>query len=149
MSIIPQFNSIESHHTMSIRIVQNFASFLDNIQFKEAGECLSADCRYEYEEGKYQNRNIITAIYKQNDLITRKLFDELRYSSEVEQIAENEFKINYTDSLRKGALWHENRFYDVVKVQNDLIVDIHHHSIPGAEASMREFYTRAAAIPSM
>lgn len=130
---------------MNLQVVQNFASFLDKTLFKEAGQFLSENCKYQYNEGKYQDRDTIIGIYKRNDRITRQYFDELIYSSEVEQLSENEFKINYIDKLRKGALWHENRFYEMVKVENDLIVDIRHHSIPGAPESMMEFYKRANA----
>lgn len=134
---------------MSIHIVQRFATLLDNSQYKEAGQCLSADCKYQYAEGKYQDRDNIASIYEKNDSFGRQHFDELVYSSSVEQIGENEFKINYTDKLRKGALWHENHFYEVVKVENDHIVDIRNHSIPGETEAMREFYTKATATPTV
>jgi len=130
---------------MNLQVVQNFASLLDNSQYKEAGGCLSDNCKYQYAEGKYQDRDNITSLYQMNDSLTRQHYDELVYTSEVEQIDENRFKINYKDKLRKGALWHEHRFYEVVKVENDLIVDIHNHSIPGEAESMIEFYRRATA----
>jgi hypothetical protein len=134
---------------MNFQVVQNFASFLDNTQYKEAGECLSDNCKYQYSEGKYEDRDNITSLYKKLDSLNRRQFDELSYSSHVEQIGENEFKIHYTDKLRKGPLWHEHRFYEVVKVENDLIVDIRNHSIPGESESMREFYTRATRLATL
>jgi hypothetical protein len=128
---------------MSITIAQQFASLLDENRFEEAGHLLSADCHYNYSEGNYQGASNIINIYRQLHLQSVKIFDEMVYTSSVEDIGSDVYKINFTDKIRKAILWHEYNWYQVIRIKDDLIIDITNHDIPDEQVALRAFYTKA------
>src|SRR5690349_1576039 len=101
---------------MSITIAEQFAALLDNNNFDEATNLLAEDCRYKYFEGKYQGSKNIINIYRQNHLQALKIFDELAYTSVVEDLGDGTCMITFTDKIRKAALWHEHNCYQIVEV---------------------------------
>lgn len=134
---------------MSITIAQQFASLLDENRFEEAAQLLSDDCHYNYSEGNYQGASNIINIYRQNHLQAVKIFDEMVYTSSVEDIGSDVYKITFTDKIRKAALWHEYNSYQVIRVNDELIIDIAHHDIPDEQVALRAFYTKAMNMARM
>jgi len=128
---------------MSLKLVQEFAAFLDNNRYDEASHLLAEDCDYHYFEGNYKGSKNIINIYLQNDLESKKIFDEMTYSSNVEEMSDGNYKINFTDKIRKGHLHHEFHSYQIIKCNSNLIVGIEHCDIPGEIDALRMFYSRA------
>lgn len=133
---------------MSLTIVQQFATAVDNNRYEEAAKLLAVNCEYHYAEGNYQGRVSVINIYRMNHLQMKKMFDEVVYSSWVDNMTNGMFKINFLDKIRKGPLWHELRSWQIVKCQNDVIIDIEHHDVPGEAEGLREFYTKTRSMPS-
>ena len=127
---------------MSLKLVQEFASLLDNNRYDEASQLLAEGCTYHYAEGNYQGRKNIIAIYRMNYLQSKKLFDELNYSSAVEETADGNYRIDFTDKIRKGHRWHEYRCFQLIDCHENQITHVEHCEIPGELDSLRMFYTR-------
>jgi hypothetical protein len=104
---------------MSLKLAREFATALENMHLDEASQFLAEDCGYHYWEGNYEGRANIVAIYRQNDLQSRKVLDEVIYSSEVEEMEDGSFKIHCLDKLRKGHRWHEHRFFEIIKFKDN------------------------------
>ena len=128
---------------MSIITAQQFAILLDNNNFDEAARLLAEDCRYKYFEGNYQGPQNIVNLYRQNHFQALKIFDEMVYSSNVEDLGDDSYVINFTDKIRKGALWHEHNCYQILKVKDNLITSIEHCEIRGENEAMRAFMAKA------
>lgn len=124
-------------------VAQSFASFLDQTRFDDAVELMSPDCEYHYWEGNYVGNNNIANLYKQNHKNSDTLFDEIRYSSEVDEISNEEYLLKFTDHIRVGEKWHDLRFDNIVRVQDDRIVDIRHEELPGEKESFMQFMNEA------
>jgi len=126
---------------MSLEIAKEFAAFLDANQYDDASQLLAEDCDYHYSEGSYRgNKNIIN-IYKQNDLQSKKIFDETTYSSEVEELPDGNYRITFVDKIRKGHKWHEYKCYQLIQCADGRIIHIEHREIPGEMESLRMFYS--------
>lgn len=131
---------------MNLQLAQQFATCLENMRLDEATQFLAEDCEYHYWEGNYQGRENIISVYRQNDQQSRKVFDEVIYSSEVEAINEGTYKVNCLDRIRKGHRWHEHRFFEIITFKDNLIIDIQHCAIPGEAESLRLFYNKSVVI---
>ncbi len=123
-----------------IDVAYQFASLIDNKQFDEAAALLAEDCSYSYREGSYTGRKNIINIYKMNHLQVKRMFDEIRYSSEVELVNPEKFKIHFTDEVRLGDAWHTSRFDQLLRFEDGQIVEIQDIQLPGEEEAFREFY---------
>ncbi len=69
------------------------------------------------------------------------MFDEVKYSSDVEEMSDGMFKINFLDQYRKGHKWHDYRFFEIITIKDNLIVDIQNKQIPGEDVALRSFFT--------
>jgi len=127
---------------MDTSIAQQFAALVDGTNFDEAAALLAEDCAYQYSEGKYQGRDNIINIYRQNHLQSEKIFDERVYSSKVEETAEGTYKIDFIDKIRKGNAWHDFKCYQIVTVEDGKIVAIDHHEYIGETELLRAFYNK-------
>ncbi|MFI5264704.1 MAG: hypothetical protein ACHQM6_09335 [Candidatus Kapaibacterium sp.] len=129
---------------MSLKIATEFAALLDNNEFGEASELLAENCTYHYFEGDYQGRQNIINVYRMNYLQSKRIFDEMSYTSSVEEMAGGTYKIDFVDKIRKGQRWHEYRCYQVVSFSDNHISCIQHSEIPGEIESLRLFFSRAS-----
>ncbi len=127
---------------MSLHLAKEFARLIDQQGFDEVSSLIEEDCKYKYSEGKYQGRNSIVAIYRQNYLQSQKLFDEVLCSSTVEETGENTYQINFTDTIRKGPLQHTYHFYEIIVFKDNLIVDIQNCAIHEEDESLRTFFMK-------
>ena len=127
---------------MDTNIAQNFAALVDGTKYDEAAVLLAEECTYKYSEGKYQGRDHIINLYRQNHEQLKKLFDEVVYASNVEGTADGIYKIEFFDKIRKGHTWHDFKSYQIVTVADGLITDIEHHEYPGETELLRAFYSR-------
>ena len=125
---------------MSLKLAQDFASLVDGNQFDEALEYLSEECSYRYSEGKYTGRSFIMNTYRKSHMQSKKVYDEVVYSSTVEEQPDGTIRINFLDTIRKADLWHEFRCYEIVSFVDERITTIEHFEIPGEAKSMRAFY---------
>ena len=123
-----------------MELAQQFASLIDTSSFDEAAALIAEDCAYHYWEGNYQGRDAIIAIYRQNYLQSRKIFDEINYSSDVEAMGDGTYKITFLDKYRKGHKWHDSRCFQIITIKDNLIVEIQHNEIPGEAEALRTFY---------
>lgn len=123
-----------------LEIAQRFASVLDAAKFDEAAALMSEDCRYEYWEGKYQGRQNIAAVYRNNHEGASKIFDEVQYASEVEPLSNESVKLRLFDRYRLGDRWHESRSEQILKIENNLVTDIQHHELPGEAEALHAFF---------
>jgi hypothetical protein len=133
---------------MSLQIVQQFATAVDSNRYEDAAKLLAVNCEYHYSEGNYQGRVSVINIYRMNHLQMKKMFDEVMYSSWVDNMTNGLFKINFLDKIRKGALWHELRSSQLIKCQNEFIVDIEHRDVAGEAEGLRAFYTKTRNMTS-
>lgn len=127
---------------METNIAQNFAALIDGNKYDEAAALLAEECKYQYAEGKYQGRDYVINIYRQNFEQSKKIFDEVTYSSNVKETADGVFKIDFFDKIRKGHKWHDFKSYQIVTVADGLITDIEHHEYSGETELLRAFYSR-------
>jgi hypothetical protein len=130
---------------MSTNIAQQFATLVDGTNYEEAAKLLADDCNYQYSEGKYQGRDNIINIYRQNHEQSKKIFDEIVYSSNVEETADGIYKIEFFDKIRKKHAWHEYKCCQIFTVADGLITDIEHHEYPGETELLRAFYRNLQA----
>ena len=128
---------------MSLKLAEEFAALLDRNRYDEASQLIANECEYHYSEGNYQGQKNIINIYRLNHLESKKVFDEMSYSSVVEEMPDENFKINFTDKIRKGHKWHEFRSFQIIKFRENQVIDIQHCEIPGEMESLRMFYDRA------
>src|SRR5437870_1619284 len=126
-----------------LSLAQQFATLLDDTRFDEAAALMAEDCAYHYFEGNYAGRRNVINIYHQNHKASSEMFDEVRYSSEVEPLDTETYKVNLLDKIRVGAKWHEMHSHDILRIKDGLIVDIDHQEIPGEAEAFREFYQKA------
>ena len=127
---------------MSVEIAKEFARCIDSTLYNEAARLLAEDCTYHYSEGEYQGRDAIINIYKQNNIQSNKIFDGVTYSSEVERMGEDVFKIHFIDDIQKGPGQHRFRSFQIVKIKDSLISEIGHFEIPGEMEALQLFYRR-------
>ncbi len=125
--------------------VTSFATLLDKQQFTEAGQLLSDDCTYQYDEGKYQGNTVIANIFQRNHLGYLRYFDEVSYSSKVSQESDDTYRIDLIDKLRKGPRWHETKSYCIVTLADDKIIDIKQYGIAGEAEALRAFHQESIA----
>jgi hypothetical protein len=125
---------------MNSNTAQNFAALIDGTKYDEAAALLAEECTYKYFEGKYQGRDNIINLYRQNHEQSKKIFDEVVYSSNVEETAAGVYKIEFFDKIRKQHKWHDYKCYQIVTVADGLITDIEHHEYPGETELLRAFY---------
>src|SRR5579872_368191 len=125
---------------MSLLSAQKFAALLDSNNYDEASKMMAEDCEYHYWEGSYRGQDNIISIYRQHHIESKKLFDEITYTSQVEEMPNGNLKISLLDKIRKGGRWHELRSYQIITFQDNLIVHIEHCEIPGEMESFRMFY---------
>ncbi|MBS1904327.1 MAG: hypothetical protein JSS75_11530 [Bacteroidetes bacterium] len=131
---------------MSLKIAEQFASSIDACRFNEAGMLLAENCTYRYNEGNYQGRTHVIALYDRNTKFMQQTFDEVSFSSTVEQLQDGTFKLNFIDSIRHKHGRHESRSYEVISIEHGMIVSIEHFDIPGEAEAMRTFYTRMRSM---
>lgn len=125
---------------MSLELAQKFATCLDTANYADVADLLAEDCTYHHEEGRYEGRQNIIGIYRQNESQLRKLFAEVTFSSTVEEGSGGAILVHYRDRVRKGHRWHELKSYDTLTVEDSKITHIEHSSIPGEEAAFRAFF---------
>ena len=140
---------LERYNVMSLKLATEFATSLDNCQFDNASKVRAEHCKYHYSEGNYEGRENIISLYRQNDLLSKKVVDEIIYSSNVEDIGKGDYKINFVDKIRKGHRWHEHRFYEIVTLADNLIINIEHCDIPGEKESLRMFFSRPSSTSAL
>ena len=121
-------------------LAEKFANLLDQNLFDDAQQLMAEDCQYHYFEGDYSGRSNIIAIYRTNHNESRKLFDEITYTSEVVPLTDNSCKVFFYDKFRIANKWHTYRCFQILRFEDDLIVEINHHELPEEMEKMREFY---------
>lgn len=119
--------------------VEGFAAALDAEAYGEAILFLADDCVYESPDGPLIGPEDIIASYCHNGERARSRFDEIDYSSSVDQIGD-EYVVTYTDGLRLGGRRHEFHCRQWIRVnREDQIVAIRHEEISGERARLQEF----------
>jgi hypothetical protein len=123
----------------TLEIANRFAAALDAEAYENALLLLDADCVYESPDGTLIGPESIIASYRANGDRARSRFDEITYSSAVEESGV-EFVITYTDRLRLGDRRHQFRCRQRVRFNAEgRIVCIRHEEIPGERERLREF----------
>ena len=125
---------------MSLILAREFATLLDNNSYDEASQFIAEDCEYHYWEGSYRGRKNIISIYRLNHRESKKIFDEINYSSEAGEMTDGNYKIDFVDKLRKGHKWHEFRSFQIIKFKENQIAHIEHYEIPGEIESLKMFF---------
>lgn len=123
----------------SIAVVERFASALDAEEYDEAILLLATDCVYESPDGTLIGPEAIITSYRDNGDRARCRFDEITYSSAVEQDGDA-FVVTYTDGLRLGDRRHEFHCRQRLSVNaDDRIIAIRHEEMPGERERLRRF----------
>lgn len=117
-----------------------FASLMDISNFDEASKLLADDCLYHYFEGTYVGREHIMNVYRVNEKQAAQILDEIVYTSDVEELSHNSFKVHFIDRIRIGDNWHKHHCYQLLTFSNDQIVRIEHEEIPGEKEVLVEFF---------
>lgn len=120
-------------------VVTRFAAALDAETYDNAIRLLADECIYNSPDGTLIGPEAIIASYRGNGERARCRFDEIKYTSSVEQVGD-EFVVTYTDGLRLGDRRHEFRCRQRLRVNaTGLIVRISHEEMAGERERLREF----------
>jgi hypothetical protein len=126
-----------------MNLAEKFASHIDKKQFDEASAMIAQDCVYTGGETTLEGRDGVTQMYRMYAQEMGKMFDEIRYESEVEVIDGDTCRIVFTDSLRKGDSWHDTSTSQIVRFNQDgLVSRIEQRDIPGQAEAMREWWMK-------
>jgi hypothetical protein len=120
-----------------------FAKLMDNCRFDEAARLLAPDCEYHFRDETFQGPKEIMASYSTNFEDARRKLDEIIFSSEVEPINTETYRILYLDRIRKGNHWFEHRSAQVITFKDGLIDFIQHQDLKGETELLQRFYQRA------
>ena len=74
-------------------LVSEFATALDQEDYRAAGECLSKDCIYDSPKGKVVGPEAILVSYQSNGDSARDRFDSIVYSHSIRQMKSDWFEI--------------------------------------------------------
>ena len=113
---------------------------MDSGRYDEAGEILAENCQYSIRDKTLKGRSEIIKSYKDAHKAGESKLDEIVFSSKVEPLYDNSFKLHYLDRLRKSNKWHEHRCEQVIKFENNKITDIVHIDLAGEAEALQEFF---------
>lgn len=123
----------------SFEIATQFAELMDNNLYDQAGKLMSSDCIYKYKNNLLKGNEIILKTYIDNFQWASKTFDQVEFSSKVEQLTDIKFKLKYLDKLRKNMEWHEHRCVQIITIRNGQVNKIEHIDLEGEQESLNKF----------
>lgn len=122
---------------------RDFARFLDNDDFENAGKCLADDCVYNIKQQQLKGIQDITNSYKTNMELGRKKLDELVWGKGIVTVLDDSHaEILFTDYLRHAGVSHTHQCKQVVRVDiaSGKITEITHHDLPNEIEKLQNFY---------
>ena len=123
-------------------IVARLARARDADDFAGARACLSDDCVYVGRDDTCLGPDAIIASYAGASAWGHRVFDEVRYESEVGPAEGATVPVTFTDYLLKaGGRWHRYRCRQAFTVgAGGLIVRITHHELPGEREGLEAYF---------
>jgi pentose-5-phosphate-3-epimerase len=113
-------------------LARQFANFMDNNEYLEAGKMMAEDCQYLYQDKKIIGVSAILKTYTDNYESASQTLDEIQFTSEVEPISEGfTYRLKYLDRIRKGDSWFEHRCEQHIKFEDGKVKHITHVELPG------------------
>ena len=127
--------------------VAAIARALDADDLETACALLAEDCIYETGRETLRGPDRIAASYAEASARARRLFDEVRYASEVGPASDATATVTFTDYLLKaGSRWHRYRCQQAFTVGAvGRIVRIVHRELPGERHAL-EVYFRECGV---
>src|SRR5262249_8840536 len=118
------------------------ARALDADDLGAAGALLADDCVYEVRDEMHRGPEATLASYGAASAMARRLFDEVRYASEVESVSASTARVIFTDYLLKaGHPWHRYRCRQAFTVGDDgRIVRIVHEEIASEREALERYF---------
>jgi hypothetical protein len=123
-------------------VISGLARALDDDDFATARTFLAEDCVYEVGETTHRGPAAIVGSYAAASARAHRLFDEVRYESEVGPVTGAAATVTFTDYLFKaGHPWHRYRLQQTFTVDaTGRIARIVHEEIPGERARLDDYF---------
>src|SRR5262245_46706300 len=118
------------------------ARLLDQDDFPAARALLADDCVYHAARETLRGPDAIVESYRAASAWARRMFDEVRYESEVESVSRDTARVTFVDYLLKvGHGWHRYRCQQEFSMGADgLIAHIVHRELPGEREALEAFF---------
>ena len=133
-------NELAAHQAQVI--VSRLAHALDADDFTGARACLDESCVYVGRDETLRGPEAIIGSYADASARAHRLFDEVRYASEVGAVTGAVVPVTFTDYLlRAGGRWHRYRCRQEFTVgTNGTIMRITHHELPGERDGLDRYF---------
>jgi hypothetical protein len=125
-----------------------FADCLDRNEFESVAAMLAPDCHYVQEssltsEGTLVGPDAILASYRWHDERSRRVFDRVEYSSDVEVLSDDLVVIRFTDIIEKDGETHSySCFQRITFDEHWQIARIVQEDIPAEITAVKAFLER-------
>ena len=125
-----------------------FADALDQNDFESAAAMLAPDCRYVQEsaltsEGTLVGPDAILASYRWHDERSRRLFDRVEYSSDVEVLSDHSAVIRFMDMIEKSGQQHSYSCFQQLTFDDHWRIErIVQQDIPAEITAVKAFFER-------
>jgi hypothetical protein len=124
-----------------VRVVTAFAKALDHEDFIGAARWLASDATYEIGGRTLVGSVAILASYADASTWAARVFDEVRYESEIGEAEVDRVAVTYTDHLAKGERRHTHRCRQHLTVNDEGRVSrIVHEEIAGEREKLDAFF---------
>jgi len=123
-------------------IAAAMARALDADDLDAARALLADDCVYELRDDTLRGPEAVLASYRDASAMARRLFDEVRYESDIESVSGATARVTFTDYLLKaGHPWHRYRCMQAFTVgTGGRIVRIVHEEIPSEREALERYF---------
>ena len=122
-------------------IAQRFAAALDRDDIESAASMLAPDCHYDNGATILKGPDAIINSYRESSERARRLLDEVRYESTIQQGAGNQAAITFIDHLRKDTLTYVYRCRQMVEINEaGRIASIRHEELDGEREALHRFF---------
>jgi hypothetical protein len=131
----------ESDPERVLGVAQALAHALDAEDYTTARRMIDTDAVYVLEERVIEGAEAIIASYAEAGTFVRRTFEEFRYESAVEVLADGRASVLYTDYLaRPPARWHRHRTRQLLTIgAGGLVVRIENEDLPGEREALQAY----------
>ena len=123
-----------------MRSALRFVHALDKDDYETVRSMLAIDCRYHARTETLIGRNAITASYRANSRLARRLFEQVEYSGAVIKVVRKNAHILLSDHLRHRGKEHRYKCVQIIHFgSGELIDSIRHKELPGQRDRLLRF----------
>lgn len=125
---------------------KEFAELLDRNNFYEAKKMIHEDCIYRFRDQVIEGPDNIIGCYQGSYDSVFDQLDEIILESDVVEIPENRFQMNYLDVIKKNGDTHEHRCQQRIKFSDNQVVEIEHIDLEGETESLNKFFEKHGVV---